>query len=764
MNFSEEYDCEKGKGRSCQSIFFATSKDLLTWTRLPFAPPPANDSNVFKYGKGYTVGGRWDCIATVPKPGSPGEFYGYWTASPEGHGGAGVGETIDQTGYHWRALPPITAGMPNAEVGSTVVINGKYYMLYSGGHLYTSDNPIQGYVTDPVNPDFHTDGNGVAFSRLWNVQGQTENETVLLTHQWVVRGGSESMIYLAPIKEAKVGADGTLRAMWWPGNEKLKGSSIELRPGSAHKGVMKVKLEQCTSARADRQGWSFDSTNGRIHLASNSSLCLGTDTRTIGVVSCASVLAATFHLASNGSLLCNNMCVQAEGGTLTPTIAACSNSSSRWGMGNSAPTEIFLQTNGPLAPVALWQFEHADHLGLNTGSAATAGADDLKCTSGQGCAAASEGDDARANALGLSSGAYLGYNGDKGVPSGVPIGSSSYTVAGWVLPQELVAISRRPSRPGRTASGADLGGMMGMVGWGDFNSDYGSNAFATNLPSGFWNYWFFNGGKQPDMDLEFPAPGIGDGLWGHVLCRYDDADNTRDCFWNGVLAKSDKPSVPRTTHAGTFRIGNTHFHESFVGQLDDIAIFNRSLKTQTEVVQAMAGDYTGSGSSGTCLTAVKPHTSGPGIQAVSLHSDLDLAVGVVVEASMSCDSASTAGFLVGAVGSSTASGTAFVWDCSTQRFVVGEVQGGQFKASSTIDRKPGFQAKADVQLRLLARNSVGGLGMVEFYVNDVISHPWTVNPPSKSTLGSLFAVQVSNGTMSINIESAKAWRMTLPAE
>ena len=99
MNFSEEYDCDTGKGRGCQSIFFATSKDLISWSRLPFAPPPANDSNVFKYGPGYTVGGRWDslhrhctqtqtlaltpnpkpkpngrwdCIATVPKPGSPG--------------------------------------------------------------------------------------------------------------------------------------------------------------------------------------------------------------------------------------------------------------------------------------------------------------------------------------------------------------------------------------------------------------------------------------------------------------------------------------------------------------------------------------------------------------------------------------------------------------------------------------------------------------------------------------------------------------------
>ena len=110
MNFSEEYDCQptdpnRTYGTGCQSIFFATSKDLKNWTRLPFKPPPAHDPDVFKYsdgglgGKtpGYTIGGRWDCISTVPKPGSPGIFYGFWTASPSGHGGAGpADDTISQ--------------------------------------------------------------------------------------------------------------------------------------------------------------------------------------------------------------------------------------------------------------------------------------------------------------------------------------------------------------------------------------------------------------------------------------------------------------------------------------------------------------------------------------------------------------------------------------------------------------------------------------------------------------------------------------------
>ena len=103
-------------------------------------------------------------------------------------------------------------------------------MLFGGGHIYSSDDPIQGYKADSVNWAFHTDGQGVAFSRLWNVQG--DNSTVLLSHQWL--SGNRNMgskgIYLAPLKQLKVGADGTPRATYWIGNEKLKGDSISLPP------------------------------------------------------------------------------------------------------------------------------------------------------------------------------------------------------------------------------------------------------------------------------------------------------------------------------------------------------------------------------------------------------------------------------------------------------------------------------------------------------------------------------------------------------
>ena len=255
MNFSEDYDCGSP---SCQSIFFATSKDLKNWTRLPFAPPPAADPNVFKHlnDSDYKANGRWDCIATVPKPGSPGHFIGYWTASPSaGFAGAGVGETTDLTGYHWKALPPIrlfSAPSTPLEVGSVAVLGGRYFMVFGGGRLYVSDDPLTGFSPDDRNFNFLTDGRGISFSRIWNVHSEhgsgAQSETVLATHQWNDAGCCEwrvccpQSVALAPewngtgveyygtIKQVRLLSDGSPRAVFWPNNELLKGPAISVGP------------------------------------------------------------------------------------------------------------------------------------------------------------------------------------------------------------------------------------------------------------------------------------------------------------------------------------------------------------------------------------------------------------------------------------------------------------------------------------------------------------------------------------------------------
>lgn len=365
MNFSEEYDCKSDDTESkggCQSIFFATTDDLIKgWQRVPFAPPPADDPNVFKYGAGYRVGGRWDCIATVPKPGSPGLFYGFWTATPDDGHGAGVGETTDATGIHWKALPPISAGLPNAEVGSTVVINGKYYMLYEGGHLYTSTDPISGYVLDAVNPEFHLDGMGVAFSRLWNVQ--SDHDTVLMTHQWIPSRG-RAAIYLGPIKEAKIGGDGTLRVVYWKGNDALKGASIALNSSRVTKRRRAVVLGSCSNSF--KQHWLIPAVGSTpVTLRHRGSpggdmQCLGFDRNDAAIiVPCADPSVALVSRSSNGSIITRGRCLGAtSNGELG--LTDCAGGLARWiadGM------MLQLDAGEPLNPSALWRFEDPGRLG-----------------------------------------------------------------------------------------------------------------------------------------------------------------------------------------------------------------------------------------------------------------------------------------------------------------------------------------------------------------------------------------------------------------
>ena len=274
--------------------------------------------------------------------------------------------------------------------------------------------------------------------------------------------------------------------------------------------------------------------------------------------------------------------------------------------------------------------------------------------------------------------------------------------------------------------------------------------------------------------------GLGNGEWSHVACRYDEVENNRACFWNGALMLSDKPDTKHATVAATFRIGSTHMGEFFNGEIDDVAIFNRSL-SDLEIVQAMAGDYASAGGQGVCLTAIEhvsppspapspspspPPPAPPPVQVVPLSTDLNLAVGIVAETSMACVNNATAGFLVGTSGSSSTAGTAFVWSCSTQQFMIGGVTGtgSKFTPALTIDRKLSFDPAAAVELKVLLRTSGGGQGMVEFYVNGVMSHPYTMNaPPAGNTYGALSAVQTTAGDMAVNTKDAKAWRMTLAA-
>lgn len=213
MNFSE------WKGPR-QTIFFASSPDLVHWTRL------GNDLEFVQDERWYERNGRWDCIWTLPRPG--GGLYGYWTATPKPETGGrfGFGETLD--GVTWQALPPPRVeGVGEGEVGAIEPAAGRFYMMFgSGGLMVTlvADRPEGPFVLAPKNPRLlsgHT-----YFSRFYRAP-----DGLLVNHHSIARSGE---VYFGTLKGTAVDAEGTLRLVWWPGNEGLKHERLALAAAGPH--------------------------------------------------------------------------------------------------------------------------------------------------------------------------------------------------------------------------------------------------------------------------------------------------------------------------------------------------------------------------------------------------------------------------------------------------------------------------------------------------------------------------------------------------
>jgi hypothetical protein len=236
MNYSQnDYDCEGGS--DCQTIYFATSRDALSWT------PVAQDAQVkgglrFKYDpKFYKVGGRWDCIAVLRKPG--GGYYGYWTATPQPSAalcgnttscGSGFGESED--GLHWTALP--TPGPPvYAELGGVAQLGEKVFMVFNAGQLFEAPSPTGPFVASAANHDFLGQQGNSWFPRLWGETYTTDPSLLLVTHhQW-----AGDVLYAGLVKQAVL-RDNVLRAEWWPANDALRGSALEVTSFTSNASVL----------------------------------------------------------------------------------------------------------------------------------------------------------------------------------------------------------------------------------------------------------------------------------------------------------------------------------------------------------------------------------------------------------------------------------------------------------------------------------------------------------------------------------------------
>lgn len=215
-----------------QTIFFAESKDLVNWTRL------GNEYEFVQDERWYKKNGRWDCIWTIPRPG--GGFYGYWSATPKENTGGGFGFGQSADGIKWEALPPPKLhGVDGGEVGAVEKIGGKYYMMFCI-FLSKVEFPMVTLVADKPEGPFRR-----AKKNYRLLSGHTHfprffpsPDGMLVNHHSIARNGRvrydalKGQVYFAPLKQAVVDKEGTLRLGWWKGNEKVKHRPVEVKlPG-----------------------------------------------------------------------------------------------------------------------------------------------------------------------------------------------------------------------------------------------------------------------------------------------------------------------------------------------------------------------------------------------------------------------------------------------------------------------------------------------------------------------------------------------------
>jgi len=212
LNYSEWF----GKR---QDIMFATSPDLLHWTKVEESLRFVQDARWYKQD------GRWDCIDVVE--GEDGWLYGYFTADPDpakvNYRHCGFGFARSKDGLRWEALPPVPGDM-NGEFGGIQQIGNRYYITLYGGNIGVGDSPKGPFVGQKKN---HTIlGGQTYFPRFFH----TAPGGLLMNHFYNAR----KEIYAAPLKAVKIDEEGILRLVWWPGNEKLKAAGIPVRMRPAH--------------------------------------------------------------------------------------------------------------------------------------------------------------------------------------------------------------------------------------------------------------------------------------------------------------------------------------------------------------------------------------------------------------------------------------------------------------------------------------------------------------------------------------------------
>jgi fibronectin-binding autotransporter adhesin len=213
--------------------------------------------------------------------------------------------------------------------------------------------------------------------------------------------------------------------------------------------------------------------------------------------------------------------------------------------------------NLPAGTQAYYAFNGAS--GANLLKDYSANANNLKISAGTVVGGPSN--PAGGGSITLSGSAYL-ETVSGAFPTGVPLGTSSYTIGAWI--------------------NINNAGNNGIVGWGNYGTSGQVNALRTNTSTGISHYWWA-------ADTVPGTPGSMQSTWTYVAATYDSTTNSRKIYFDGALIGTDAPGIPHAAAATNFRVGVTNgLAEFFNGSMGDLLITNTAL-TQAQVQAAQAG-------------------------------------------------------------------------------------------------------------------------------------------------------------------------------
>jgi sucrose-6-phosphate hydrolase SacC (GH32 family) len=195
-----------------QDIMFASSTDLLNWTKVDERHRFVQDTRWYK------PQGRWDCIDTLQR--ADGGLYGYFTADPVrdkvSYPCCGFGMAESRDGVTWTALPP-PEGDISGEFGGIQKLGQRYYILISEGRVAVGDQPTGPFYSQQKNPNVFGQGCDIYFPRFFhNAPGGP-----LVNHFY-----NNGPVFSAPLKAVELDADGILRLKWWHQNDRLKAKRV----------------------------------------------------------------------------------------------------------------------------------------------------------------------------------------------------------------------------------------------------------------------------------------------------------------------------------------------------------------------------------------------------------------------------------------------------------------------------------------------------------------------------------------------------------